>query len=45
MFRMIKTGYEIEQDIKELKINSKTFSQHKLDIYIDVFGVLIKQLY
>ncbi len=33
-----KTGYEIEQDIKELKNKiQKTFSQHKLDIYIDVF--------
>ena len=33
-----KTGYEIEQDIKELKNKiQKTFNQHKLDIYIDVF--------
>ena len=33
-----KTGHEIEQDIKELKNKiQKTFSQHKLDIYIDVF--------
>ena len=33
-----KTGYEIEQDIKELKNKiQKTFTQHKLDIYIDVF--------
>ena len=33
-----KTGYEIEQDIKELKNKiQKTFHQHKLDIYIDVF--------
>ena len=33
-----KMGYEIEQDIKELKNKiQKTFSQHKLDIYIDVF--------
>ena len=32
------TGYEIEQDIKELKNKiQKTFNQHKLDIYIDVF--------
>ena len=29
-----KTGYEIEQDIKELKNKiQKTFTQHKLDIY------------
>ena len=33
-----KTGHEIEQDIKELKNKiQKTFNQHKLDIYIDVF--------
>ena len=33
-----KTGYEIEQDIKELKNKiQKTFNQHKLHIYIDVF--------
>jgi len=33
-----KTGYEIEQDIKELKNKiQKNFNQHKLDIYIDVF--------
>ena len=33
-----KTGYEIEQDIKELKNKiQKTFNQHKLEIYIDVF--------
>ena len=33
-----KTGQEIEQDIKELKNKiQKTFNQHKLDIYIDVF--------
>ncbi|MBU0925222.1 cation diffusion facilitator family transporter [bacterium] len=33
-----KTGHEIEQDIKELKNKiQKTFYQHKLDIYIDVF--------
>ena len=33
-----KTGHEIEQDIKELKNKiQKTFSQHKLDIYFDVF--------
>ena len=33
-----KMGYEIEQDIKELKNKiQKTFNQHKLDIYIDVF--------
>lgn len=33
-----KTGSEIEQDIKELKNKiQKTFIQHKLDIYIDVF--------
>ena len=33
-----KTGKEIEQDIKELKNKiQKTFNQHKLDIYIDVF--------
>ena len=33
-----KTGCEIEQDIKELKNKiQKTFNQHKLDIYIDVF--------
>ena len=32
------TGYEIEQDIKELKNKiQRTFNQHKLDIYIDVF--------
>lgn len=32
------TGYEIEQDIRELKNKiQKTFNQHKLDIYIDVF--------
>lgn len=29
-----KTGYEIEQDIKELKNEiQKTFNQHRLDIY------------
>lgn len=33
-----KTGHDIEQDIKELKNKiQKTFNQHKLDIYIDVF--------
>ena len=33
-----KTGHEIEQDIKELKNKiQKTFNQHKLHIYIDVF--------
>ena len=33
-----KTVQEIEQDIKELKNKiQKTFNQHKLDIYIDVF--------
>lgn len=33
-----KSGHEIEQDIKELKNKiQKTFNQHKLDIYIDVF--------
>jgi cation diffusion facilitator family transporter len=33
-----KTGHEIEQDIKELKNKiQKTFNQHRLDIYIDVF--------
>ena len=32
------TGYEIEQDIKELKHEiQKNFKQHKLEIYIDVF--------
>lgn len=32
------TGYEIEQDIKELKNKiQKAFRQHKLEIYIDVF--------
>ncbi len=33
------TGYEIEQDIKELKNEiQKNFKQHKLEIYIDVFN-------
>ncbi|MGA9045924.1 cation diffusion facilitator family transporter [Sulfuricurvum sp.] len=33
-----KLGYEIEQDIKELKYKiQKMLKEHKLDIYIDVF--------
>ena len=33
-----KLGYEIEQDIKELKYKiQKRFKEHKLHIYVDVF--------
>ena len=34
-----KTGHDIEKYIKELKNKiQKTFNQHKLAIYIDVFA-------